>query len=123
MFNLQITTDNAVIILPKCYYTISAKSENKEITMASGKIVQDIIGTRKTIKAKFAYLPAEDLANLASALRSNKFYDVTFQDIDNSIITKKFKIDPIKPTVFKYIGDTAMWVDIELNMTAQEVDR
>ena len=122
MFNLKIITDTRKITLPRCYYTVGGEKVSKKVQMASGKIVQDVTGTRKTITGSWEYIPADDLKDLVLAIRSGKFLQVEYLDVDNEVKTGYFLIDPPQPSVFKYRGDIAVWVNVTLKMSAQEVD-
>lgn len=122
MFNLKIITDERKIVLPRCFYTVSGEKVAKEVQMASGKIVQDIIGNRKIITGTWPYIPAEDLKDLITAIRTGKFLEVEYLDVDNVVKRENFKIEHPSPSVFKYKGETAVWTDVTLKMSAQEVE-
>lgn len=122
MDKLQITTEFGNITLPRSFYTVGSEEISKVITMASGKIVQDIIGSRTIINASFSYIPAADLANLIKAQRSGAFLPVTYTDTDGQEKTENMKMAPVAPTVFKFKDGVPVWVGVELELRAQEVN-
>ena len=121
MFNLKIQANGTNIILPKCYYSVGSKKVVKEVEMASGKLVQDIIGSRTILKCDFEYIPAVDLANLVKIIRSCRYADVEYQDVDGAIKIEKFKISEPEPQVFKFVNGIAIWTNVSLKMEGQEV--
>lgn len=110
------------IEMPKINYTLTNQEESEETTTMSGKIVKDILGYRTVIEAEWDYVPAADLANLATLARSGKFVEVEYQDLAGNTQKEKFKLSQPEPEVFKYLKDgTAVWYKVKLKMTAQEV--
>lgn len=123
MFRLKIILANGhEIILPRCYYTVGGEKVAKQVQMASGKIVQDVIGTRKTITGSWDYIPAADLKELVAAIRGGGFLQVEYLDVDNEVKQGYFLIDHPQPSVFKYKDDIAVWTNVTLKMSAQEVE-
>lgn len=121
MYNLKIQAEGLNIILPRCYYSIGSRKVVKEVEMASGKLVQDIIGSRTILNCEFEYIPAVDLANLVKIIRSCHYLDVEYQDVDGSIKTEKFKVSEPQPEIFKFVDGIAIWVNVSLRMEGQEV--
>ena len=123
MFRLKIIiADGREIILPRCYYTVGGEKVAKQVQMASGKIVQDVIGTRKIITGSWNYIPAADLKELVVAIRGGGFLQVEYLDVDNEVKRGYFLIDHPQPSVFKYKDDIAVWTNVTLKMSAQEVE-
>ena len=121
MYNLKIQVNGINVELPRCYYSVGSKKVVKEVEMASGKLVQDIIGSRTILKCSFEYMPAVDLANLVKIIRSCQYLDVEYQDVDGSIKTEKFKVSEPEPQVFKFVDNIAVWFNVNLKMEGQEV--
>lgn len=121
MYNLKIQANGINITLPKCYYSVGSKKVVKEVEMASGKLVQDIIGSRTILKCNFEYIPAVDLANLVKIIRSCQYLEVEYQDVDGTIKTEKFKVSDPEPQVFKFVNGIAIWTNVNLKMEGQEV--
>ena len=55
---------------------VSSKLEAKEATMASGKIVRDIIGSRIELTASWEWLPADTLTSVVSLVRQMGFVQI-----------------------------------------------
>lgn len=49
----------------------------KETTMASGKVVRDVIGFRPTVRADWDWVPADTIKALNSLLQQGGFFQVT----------------------------------------------
>lgn len=101
---------------------VGGEYEANTITMASGKVVKDIIGWRTTLTASWEWLPADVLTAVVAAARAGKFVTITYPDATGKTISKKFTIEIGNQKIFKFIKDTPMWYNVELTATAQEVD-
>lgn len=108
------------VTLPRCRPTLSYQDETISATMASGKMVEDIVGMRPVIKASYGYIPAVDMAKLHTFVLEGGFHKVEAPGIDGSI-TGLFKISPPSFEVFRYIAGEPMWCNVSLTLTAQEV--
>ena len=58
--------------------TVGATEVANTVTMASGKVVKDMIGYRATIQATWDYVPVTTLTALATLLRSGGFFYVEY---------------------------------------------
>lgn len=122
--NLTVYDGSEAIVLPKIRYTLTSDEVSEETTMMSGRIVKDILGYRTVIEAEWDWVPAETLAQLVILIRSGKFREVEYQDIDGSTKKEFFKISQPQPEVFTFKEDgTAVWRKVKLTMTSQEVTR
>lgn len=88
--------------------------------MASGKIVKDVIGMRKTVSAAYGYVPAADIVKLNAIVSECGFHKVTYPGIGGDE-TSYFSISQIGYTAFKFIDGVAMWSDVQLVLEAQGV--
>ena len=93
----------------------------KEITMASGKKVKDIIGHRAVVSAAWDWLPAETISALQTMLRKGGYFTVSYPDPDGADKSGSFSISFPTPKVFKFNGTTPRWHGVSLKMIAQEV--
>ena len=110
------------VTMPRCRPTLSLEDESITATMASGKMVEDIIGTRLVLSASYGYVPAADLLTLQRIVREGGFHRVTAPGVDGDI-DAMFKVEPPSFEVFKYIDGVPMWCNVKLKLTAQEVTR
>ena len=81
-----------------------------------------ILGYRPVIEAEWEWVPAQTIAKLATWIRSGKFLKIEYQDIDGTTKKGLFKFSQPEPEVFTYRRHgTAVWKNVKLKMTAQEV--
>lgn len=100
---------------------IGGSYEAKETTMASGKIVRDIIGWRVELSASWEWVPAGLLAQLVPVARSGEFVTIQYPDSTGSDASGAFSIEIGEQKVFKFVDGNPMWYNVELKATAQEV--
>ena len=93
----------------------------KEITMASGKKVKEMIGVRTAIAAEWDYVPAATMAALTTMLRKGGYFTVGYPDPDGTDKSGSYDITIPSPGIFRFVGTTPMWHGVSLTMTAQEV--
>lgn len=123
MANIQIfdKVNENWITLPRAFYSVGSEEVANMIQMASGKLVKDVKGYRKSLSAQFSYIPAETVRDLSATLRLGGFHQVMYEDLDGNIQTESFTISQPQLTVFKYVNGVAMWAELALEMTGQEV--
>lgn len=100
---------------------IGGEYESKETTMASGKIVRDVIGWRTELTAEWEWVPAGLLAQLVPIARSGEFVTIQYPDSTGEDASGVFSIDIGEQKVFKFVNGEPMWYNVELTATAQEV--
>ena len=100
--------------------TVGAAEVANTVTMASGKVVKDMIGYRATIQATWDYVPAAVLTALAALLRSGGFFYVEYP-APTGDASGMFEIEYPSMSIFAYKNGVAVWHDVKLKMTAQEV--
>lgn len=119
---LKIYNNGTAIEMPKARYSLSAEEVSTETTVMSGKFVKDILGYRTVLNVEWDWIPADTLTKIVKLIRTGKFRDVEYQDIDGTLKKEKFKISQPEPEVFAFKEDgTAIWRRVKLTMTAQEV--
>jgi len=100
--------------------TVGATEAANTVTMASGKVVKDMIGYRTTLQATWDFVPVDTLTALAVLLRSGGFFYVEYP-APSGDASGMFEIEYPTMTIFAYKNGTAVWHDVKLKMTAQEV--
>lgn len=100
---------------------VGGSYEAKEATMASGKIVRDVLGWRAEIRATWEWVPAGLLSQLVPIARSGEFVPVQYPDANGEDTTGIFSIDIGNQKIFKFVEGSPMWYNVELTATAQEV--
>lgn len=120
----QITISDGVttVTMPKIKkITVGGSEVAKEITMASGKMVKDVIGHRTVIDAEWDYVPAATITALVTMLRAGGYFTVSYPDPDGTYKSGFFSINYPKNKIFKFVDGIPMWHGVSLTMTAQEV--
>lgn len=100
--------------------TVGAEEVANTVTMASGKVVKDMIGYRTTLKAGWDYVPANIIAKLSVLLRTGSFFYVEYP-APTGADKGTFSISFPDMKVFCFKDGVAVWHDVTLKMTAQEV--
>lgn len=116
--NIDRTTN---IVMPKVKdITVGAEEVSKTLTMASGKIVKDLIGYRNIINASWDYVPAATIVSLLELLKRGNFFYVEYPSPSGDEVGI-FEIDYPSLKVFTYVNNMAVWHNVTLKMKAQEV--
>ena len=100
--------------------SVGATEVANTVTMASGKVVKDMIGYRTTLQATWDFVPVTTLTALATLLRSGGFFYVEYPSPTGDA-KGMFEIEYPSMTIFAYKNGIAVWHDVQLKMTAQEV--
>ena len=100
---------------------IGGEYESKETTMASGKIVRDVLGWRTELTANWEWVPAGLLAQLVPIARSGAFVTIQYPDSTGTDTSGTFSIEIGNQKIFKFIDGEPYWYNVELTATAQEV--
>lgn len=110
------------VVMPRVKtIVVGAKEESRRTVMVSGKTVKDVLGHRATIAAAWDWIPADVVAALSSLLRQNSFLWVEYPSPEG-FNSGSFEIDYPSMSVFCYKNGEAVWHDVTLDMTAQEVN-
>lgn len=125
MDNIRIFKKNNVdyIELPRTrQITYVEELVAHETEMASGKIVQDIMGVRPTFTAVFEYIPTDVLQNIMTLLRSGGFFTVAYPSPISGEEVGVFKItEDAGQKIFKFVNGQPMWYGMTLTFTSQAV--
>ena len=100
--------------------TVGAKEVANTVTMASGKVVKDVLGYRTTVTATWDYVPAATIMALLALMRSTPFLYVEYPSPSGDA-SGMFEAEYPTLTVFCYRSGVAVWHDVTLTMSAQEV--
>ena len=101
--------------------TVGGEEVAKEIQMASGKMIKEVIGHRVTVSAAWDAVPAETMAALHTMLRQGGYFTVSYPDPAEGDVTASFSISYPTSKIFKFNGTAAYWHGVSLKMTAQDV--
>lgn len=101
---------------------VGATEVANTVSMASGKVVKDMIGYRPSVEASWDYVPASTLTALAVLLRGGGFFYVEYPSPTGDA-KGMFEIEYPTMAVFQFKDGEAVWHNVKLKMTAQEVSR
>ena len=122
-YEIKISKGSVSVTMPKIRdISVGGEEVATTTTMASGRTVKDIVGFRRTITAKWDYVPATTITSLLSMLRGGGFYTVSYYDPEDGETSGTFEIDTPTMEVFAYRGGAPIWHNVTLSMTAQGVD-
>ena len=99
---------------------VGAKEVANTVTMASGKVVKDVLGYRTTITAAWDYVPAATIVTLLTLMRSSPFLFVEYPSPSGDA-SGTFEAEYPTLDVFCYRDGVAVWHNVSLSMEAQEV--
>lgn len=94
----------------------------KESPMASGLMVQDVIGYRKKLSAQWEWIPVETLAQLTALLRTGAYVSIQYPDPVSGTASGMFKISIGNAKIFKFTSGEPRWYNVDLTATAQGVE-
>lgn len=100
---------------------IDGEYESKETTMASGRLVRDIIGWRVKLTADWEWVPDGLLAQLVPIARSGRFVEILYPDSTGKDTSGIFSIEIGPQKIFKFRDGEPYWYNVQLTATAQEV--
>lgn len=107
------------IVMPRTRsLEVGGETVAKEATMASGLLVRDIIGYRKTLRASWEWIPQETLSRLTQLVRSGNAVEVLYPDPVSGDETALFTISIGNAKVFKFIGGEPRWYNVDLDAKA-----
>jgi len=122
MTQITISNGTTTITMPKTRKVSDASApEFKEIKMAGGKVVREMLGFRKGYKYSWDYVPAATITALTTMLRTGGFFTVGYFDTDSTIGNGTFSVSYPSLEVFKFIDGVAMWHNCSITIMAQEV--
>lgn len=100
--------------------SVGAEEVANTVTMASGKVVKDMVGYRNTLKASWDYVPVATITELSFLLRTGGFFYVEYP-APTGDAAGNFEVDFPEMKIFCFKNGIAVWHDVTLKMTAQEV--
>lgn len=122
MTQITISNGTTTITMPKTRNVQDAGAvEYKEIKMASGKMVREMIGFRAGYTYAWDYVPAATVVALSTMLRTGSFFTVGYFDVDGTDKSGTFSVSYPAPSVFKFVNGVAMWHNFTITIQAQEV--
>lgn len=122
MTQIAISDGVTIVTMPRTRKVTDAGApEYKEITMAGGKTVREMIGFRPGFTYEWDYVPASTIAALVPLLRTGDFLTVDYFDVDGTDSSGLFSVSYPSPGVFRFKEGIAVWHGFQLTIKAQEV--
>lgn len=111
-----------VVLLKDLVFDISPKFIGGKATMASGRVVMDIVGVQNTLKIPTGWLSNEDLALLVRMIYEERILRVTYPDV-NGEKTANFAFSPpvLRPMMYRSDG-VRYWQGVTLTAVQEGVD-
>lgn len=100
---------------------VGGSYESQEATMASGKIVRDVLGWRVELTATWEWVPADLLVQIVQLARSGQFVTISYPDSTGQTVSGAFTLEIGNQKIFKFIDGAPVWYNVELTATAQGV--
>lgn len=100
---------------------VGGSYESQEATMASGKIVRDVLGWRTELTATWEWVPADLLAQIVQLARSGQFVSISYPDSTGQTVSGAFTLEIGNQKIFKFVDGVPVWYNVELTATAQGV--
>lgn len=100
---------------------VGGSYESQEATMASGKIVRDVLGWRVELTATWEWVPADLLAQIVQLARSGQFVTISYPDSTGQTVSGAFTLEIGNQKIFKFVDGVPVWYNVELTATAQGV--
>lgn len=123
MYRINISDgEDTLSLLSDIEFTLGGEEVNKIETMASGRIVKDVIGYRDVLEIPIGYLSLEDMALLRDMIRRNDgFLDISYQT-PNGDITNNFVVEEPQYKAVKYNDNgVIVWLDVTIKAKSTEV--
>ena len=113
----------SVTLLSDLEFTIRPIRVGVRQTMASGRVVEDYVGTKTALTIPTGWLSASDLHTLRRMIRERRALVVQYPDLDGDKIDT-FLVEEPEYKAFKYGADgVEQWYGVTLTMESQEVER
>ena len=90
-----IGTAGRVTLMPKAQIQITHEEVGTKKTMASGRIVKDIVGYRRVLNIPVGYLRVEDVRMLNALITSGEYLTIAYPGL-NGAESGLFSVSPTK---------------------------
>lgn len=102
--------------------TVGGEMIAREVQMASGKMIREVVGFRKILKIEWAWMPEAVMRRIHFIARQGGFVEVEYPDPEQGACTGVFAMTPPESGIFKFVRGDPMWRDVALTLTAREVE-
>lgn len=125
MRNIIITDGiDSITLLKDLKIEIGAAEISTSVTMASGRLVKDVVGYKNTLSIPVGYLSLDDMAKLRRMIVKNSGYLQISYPSPNGDLTEWFIVDQPTYTTFKYNENgVAIWKGVTIKAISVEVQK
>lgn len=111
-----------VVLMKDLVFTITPKLIGSTQTMASGRVVMDIVGVQNTLKTPTGWLSVDDLALLKRMILEERILKVTYPDVGGTKTADFFFSPPVFKALIYDNDGVRQWMGVTLTATQQGVD-
>lgn len=116
---MALLTIAGVAVADPAAIEVSEFDLSKSNRTASGRMVMEIIATKRRLDVTWHYLPDAELKQIESLIRNNKpFFSVTWQDGDSTGAMTAYAGDRRKKLWLR-VGDTRYWEEFSVSFIEQ----
>lgn len=114
----------SINLLNDIIFEIGTSEISTSATMASGRLVKDIVGYKDTLNIPVGYLSVEDMSKLRKMIRRNSGYLQISYPAPEGDTTEWFIMDQPTYSAFTYDENgVATWKGVTLTATSVEVQQ
>lgn len=115
---------NSISLLNDLVFDIKPEEISTSATMASGRLVKDVIGYKNKLEIPCGYLNLSNMSKLKNMIKSNNGILQISYPAPDSDKTEWFIVDQPTYTTFSYNDEgVAVWKGVTLSATAVEVEQ
>lgn len=121
--NIIITDGlDTITLLNDLVFELSPEEISKIETMASGRLVKDIVGYKDVLKIPVGYLSVTDMSKLRDMIKRNKgLLEISYPSPTGDMVGQ-FLVEQPTYTTFAYDEDgVSVWKGVTINATSVEV--
>lgn len=114
---------DTITLLSDLVFDLHAEEISKTATMASGRLVKDIVGYKDVLEIPVGYLSLPDMSKLKSMINRSKGLIEISYPTPTGDVTKQFLVEQPTYTTFAYDDNgVSVWKGVTISATAVEVD-
>lgn len=122
MDRIIISDGVTTVVMPRTRNVTDAGTpEYREVKMAGGKIVREMVGFRTGFKYDWDYVPAATITTLTTMLKKGGFFSVEYFDPSGTDGSGVFSVSYPSLEVFGFKDGVAVWHTCALTILSQEV--
>lgn len=114
---------DTITLLSDLVFDLHTEEISKTATMASGRLVKDIVGYKDVLEIPVGYLSLSDMSKLRKMIAQSKGLIEISYPTPTGDVTKQFLVEQPTYTSFAYDDDgVSVWKGVTITGAAVEVD-